>query len=367
MAEPLKNLIDPALVSAMAAALHASAPDVDADRFRAIALADLDRLELMQRAQQVRTALEETLPADFARAADILEAALPAGDRPGLKGWALLPVSQFVALHGLAHFDRSLALLKALTPHFTAEFGIRAFIAADQPRALATIGGWVTDPDAHVRRLASEGTRPRLPWAMQLKALIAEPRPILPILTALIDDPSDYVRRSVANSLNDIAKDHPAIVADFVAAHLPGATRERRQLLRHACRTLLKRGDAAILGHFGFAPAEGLTAHLTLGAASVAFGNALPLTLTIENTGTAASDVMIDYAVHHVKADGSLSPKVFKWTALTLSPGESRRLERRHALRPITTRRYYPGRHAVDIRVNGAILAHAEFDLTMEG
>ncbi|SIQ29334.1 3-methyladenine DNA glycosylase AlkC [Rhizobium sp. RU20A] len=367
MAEPLKNLIDPALVATMTTALTASSPDFDAARFTSIALADLDRLELMQRAQQVRAALEASLPADFAAAADSLERALPSGERPGLKGWALLPVNQFVALHGLDHFDRSLALLKALTPHFTAEFGIRAFIAADQKRALATIAGWVDDPDPHVRRLASEGTRPRLPWALQLKALIAEPRPILPILSALIDDPSDYVRRSVANSLNDIAKDHPDVVAEVVATHLPGASRERRQLLRHACRTLLKRGEAAILGHFGFAQTEAITATLTLGANRVRFGDSLPLTLTVENRGPVASELMIDYAVHHVKADGSLSPKVFKWTAVSLAPGETRRLERRHALRPITTRRYYPGRHAVDIRVNGAILADAEFDLDMDG
>lgn len=365
MAEPLKNLLHPALVATMADRIGENAGAFDKARFVASATRDMEQLELMQRAARIRDALVETLPEDFAKAATILSASLPKTDRPGLAGWALLPVSQFIALKGLGHFDLSLGLLKELTPHFTGEFGTRPFILADQDRALSTISRWTSDDNHHVRRLASEGTRPRLPWAMQLPALIRDPQPILPILTALLDDPEEYVRRSVANSLNDIAKDHPDLVADFVGRHLAGALPERMRLLRHASRTLLKKGHAAALANFGFAPLSGISAALTIRTPRVDFGDALAFSLALRNEGAETQQVMVDYAVHHRKANGSLAPKVFKWKSLALGPGEKVEMERRHTIRAITTRQYYPGGHRVEILVNGAAVAAADFQLVI--
>ena len=365
MAEPLKNLLHPALVQTMATHILANAPIFDAERFVAISCDGMETLELMQRATRIRDALAVTLPDDFPQAAAVLTASLPAKDRAGLTGWALLPVSQFVALSGLKHFDISMNLLRALTPHFTAEFGIRPFIHAEQDRALEMIVGWTTDPNHHVRRLASEGTRPRLPWAMRLPALMRDPRPILPILVALMDDPEDYVRRSVANSLNDIAKDHPDMVAEFVGAHIGGASSERRQLLRHASRTLLKKGHAAALSNFGFAALTGIAADLAVGTPTVRFGDGLTFTLSLKNESPNPQPLMVDYAVHHMKANGSLAPKVFKWKSLTLKAGETVVMDRRHAMRAITTRQYYPGRHRLEILVNGAVLAGGDFELIL--
>ncbi len=365
MAEPLKNLLHPGLVTDMAGHISSHAPDFDAARFTRLATDGMAALELMQRAERIKDALAETLPADYAAAADILRKALPENGTPGLTGWALLPVNQFVSQHGLQHFELSLALLKALTPHFTAEFGIRRFIHAEQDRALAEISGWVTDANHHVRRLASEGTRPRLPWAMRLPALVKDPQPILPILVALLDDPEDYVRRSVANSLNDIAKNHPALVTDFVERHIANASAERRQLLRHASRTLLKRGDAKALANFGFVAAKGIAATLTLAAPIVEFGDKLGFSIVVTNAEAAPQRLMIDYAIHHVKANGTLAPKVFKWKQLDLPAGASHGIARDHAIRAITTRRYYPGAHRIEILINGAVCASAGFDLRM--
>jgi len=365
MAEPLKNLLHPALVKTMAEDIAANTGGFDKARFIDLATRDMQQLELMQRSIQIRDALVETLPAEFAEAAAILSASLPQNGDSGLVGWALLPVSQFVAQRGLDNFDLSLVLLKELTPHFTAEFGIRPFIHLNQERALATIGNWTTDQNHHVRRLASEGTRPRLPWAMRLPALMRDPQPILPILTALLDDREEYVRRSVANSLNDIAKDHPDLVAGFVAQHVADASAERRQLLRHASRTLLKKGHAAALANFGFAPLSGITAALNIQTESVDFGNSLAFTLAITNQGAASQQVMIDYAIHHRKANGGLAPKIFKWKSLTLNPRETVEMPRQHAIRAITTRQYYPGGHRLEILVNGAVLASGAFQLVM--
>ncbi|MFC5756812.1 DNA alkylation repair protein [Rhizobium sp. GCM10022189] len=365
MPEPLKNLLHPALVRAMAGVIAARAPSFDGARFTALATDGIESLELMERATLIRDALFATLPADFPEAATILSASLPAAGRDGLTGWMLLPVNQFIAARGLGDFDRALDLLKALTPHFTAEFGIRPFIHQDQQRALATIGGWAGDENHHVRRLASEGTRPRLPWAMRLPQLVKDPSPIIPILTALMDDPEDYVRRSVANSLNDIAKDHPDLVAAFIADHIEGASAERRWLLKHASRTLLKKGHARALANFGFGAAAALECSLLLPNPAVLFGEGLDFGIRLRNAGKAPQSLMIDYAIHHVKADGSLSPKVFKWKTVTLAAGEDHVVRRRHAMRPITTRRYYPGEHRIVILINGVETAAGNFVLSM--
>ncbi|EJZ19817.1 DNA alkylation repair protein [Rhizobium sp. Pop5] len=365
MPEPLKNLLHEALVAEMGDHIAANAPSFDRSRFVALATDSLPALELMARSALIRDALFVTLPNDFPEAAAILKASLPTPSRPGLSSWMLLPVNQFIAARGPDHFDLGLDLLKALTPHFTAEFGIRPFIHRDQDRALAVISGWVGDPDRHVRRLASEGTRPRLPWAMRLPQLVKDPAPILPVLTALMDDPEDYVRRSVANSLNDIAKDHPDLVAGFVAGHIEGASTERRWLLKHASRTLLKKGHAQALANFGFGAATSLACELRLANSEVIFGEGLDFEICLTNTGETTQPLMIDYVVHHVKADGSLSPKVFKCKTVTLAPGQSQAIERRHAIRPITTRRYYPGEHRIAILVNGAESASQSFVLRM--
>ena len=363
MAEPLKHLIGAHTVRNTAGVISRAFPEFDAEGFLAFVLPEIDDLELMQRGQRIAEGMGCFLPQDFARAAPILVGCLPARGSGGLSGWALLSFNQYIAARGLDHVELALDLLKALTPHFTGEFGIRALIHRDQALALSIISGWVEDPDHHVRRLASEGTRPRLPWAMRLPALVRDPAPILPLLTALIDDPEDYVRRSVANSLNDIAKDHPDLVADFVAGHRPGASPERLWLLRHASRTLLKKGHAGALASFGFEPLEGVTADLFLATAQVGFPGELRFRIELSNATTRPQKVMLDYAIHHRLKDGRLSPKVFKGKAVTLPPGEGLAIERRHAFRPITTRVHYPGEHRVEILVNGESLAGAAFTL----
>jgi 3-methyladenine DNA glycosylase AlkC len=365
--EPLKNLLHPALVRDMGEIIAAADLDFDKERFIALATQGLDALELMERSALIREALVATLPDDFAKAATVLQSSLPSSGRRGLTGWMLLPVNQFIAAKGLSHFDLSLDLLKSLTPHFTAEFGIRPFIHQDQARALDIIGAWTGDNNHHVRRLASEGTRPRLPWAMRLPQLVKDPAPILPILTALMDDPEDYVRRSVANSLNDIAKDHPDMVAGFIGRHIEEASANRRWLLKHASRTLLKKGHAQALANFGFGAAVTLECELTLRQSDVVFGNGLDFAIRIRNTGTKPQSLMIDYAIHHMKADGSLTPKVFKWKTVLLAAGDGFALERRHAMRPITTRRYYAGEHRISVLINGTEMASAPFTLDMPG
>ncbi|SIQ30774.1 3-methyladenine DNA glycosylase AlkC [Rhizobium sp. RU33A] len=366
MAEPLKHLIGPHTARDTADALARAWGHFDQAAFLDDILPFIDGLELMQRGQCIADALHRHLPSDFDQAATMLHACLPAPDRAGLSGWALLSFNQYVAAHGRGHLNAALGLLKALTPHFTGEFGIRPFIAEEQEKAMAIIAGWVSDPNHHVRRLASEGTRPRLPWAMRLPALVKDPKPILPILEALIDDPEDYVRRSVANSLNDIAKDHPDLVADFVERHKVDASKDRLWLLKHASRTLIKKGHGKALANFGFAPLTDVTATLRLEKDHVAFPGELGFEVHLRNSGSEARTVLVDYAIHHQKKDGSLSPKVFKGKSLQLKPGESATIAKRHAFRPITTRVYHAGTHALEIFLNGRSAARQSFEVHLE-
>lgn len=374
--EPFKNLIHAGLVQRMGGHLQRAWPDFDAARFERVAVEGLDALELKARAMQIADALQATLPEDFEHAARILEAALAppwpddrlGSDDPcqaGLEGWALWPAGEFVARQGLHDPARGLRALHALTQRFSAEFAIRPFIATHPESVFPILQRWTRDPSAHVRRLVSEGSRPRLPWGLQLQSLVADPSPTQPLLQALQDDVSPYVRRSVANHLNDIAKDHPQRVVDWVRTHGgASAPDERVRLLRHASRTLIKRGEPAMLAAWGLGrPLQGQVT-MQLSPARLSLGQSLTIDLTVLSSSRRPQALVIDYAVHHVKADGQLSPKVFKGWNLDLAAGEQRLLRKSHAVRPITTRRYYPGRHLLDVRINGQVVAQAAFELT---
>ena len=374
MAEPFKHLINADVVRSIGSHLQRVDPGFNRREFEARARAGLDALELKARVLHVADALVAALPADVDRAAGHLEASLgPAGQgddlsalrtsEGGLGGWAVWPLTEAIARIAIDAPERGLAALHAMTQRMTAEFAIRPFIVRHPALCFATLARWTADPSAHVRRLVSEGSRPRLPWGMRLQALVLDPSPTLPLLAALQDDPSEYVRRSVANHLNDIARDHPSLVAGWLATHLPGASAQRIALLKHASRTLIKRGDAAVLGAWGLGAAFAGEATWRASPARVAVGGSLTLSLSLRSSSARPQRLVIDYAVHHRKADGSSSPKVFKGWTLELGPREARALERRHSFKVVTTRRYYPGEHTAELRINGQSLAAAKFHL----
>lgn len=375
MAEPFKNLLGEALVRQAGEQLQRAWPAFDRSGFEQQALHGLQALELKARARQLAAALQSTLPADFDAACSVLERSLAppaapgAGSNsvgPGLAGWIVWPMTEWVATAGLLQPERALQALHAMTQRFTAEWAVRPFIVEHPMLTWATLQRWCDDPSPHVRRLVSEGSRPRLPWGLQLKGLVADPSPTLPLLERLQDDESDYVRRSVANHLNDIAKDHPALVADWLAAHLPGAPAPRRALLRHASRTLIKRGDARVLSAWGLGQALAGTATLAIAPSKARLGeDGVTLDVDLRSTARAPQPLEIDYAVHHVKAHGGATAKVFKGWKLVLGAGETRLLRKRHALKPITTRRYHAGWHRVELLVNGQAVAEAGFELVL--
>jgi 3-methyladenine DNA glycosylase AlkC len=376
--EPFKNLFNTNVISEMArhlsrASAEVGVPAFDGKSFRRRAGRNLEALELKERSAQIEEALTEFLPDDFPVAAEVLRGALrdhgqgstePAvAPREGLSGLALMPVADYVARHGLEYFDLALALLKELTKQSSSEFAIRPFLVAEQERTLTVLEEWTGDSNHHVRRLVSEGTRPRLPWGTRLSAFVEDPRPVLTLLEALKDDPSEYVRRSVANNLNDVAKDHPDLVVGIAARWLEGASEERRRLVRHACRTLVKQGHPGALKALGYGPPRISLGALTVLTPVVRLGEALSFEVAFRSDADSEQSLMVDYVIHHRKANGTTSPKVFKWKTLTLAAGNEHRAVRKHSMKRITTRTYYPGAHFVELQVNGRVMGKAEFEV----
>jgi 3-methyladenine DNA glycosylase AlkC len=382
MAEAFKNLINAKVVREVGHHLARVWPEFDQAQFERLAITGLTELEFKARAQHLATALHHTLPRPFPKAASVLQASLKKVPKPrrdhdpdkelgqlstdetGLAGWALWAFGEYVARHGMDHPEQALQALHAITQRFTAEFAIRPFIVQHPALALATLGKWAKDPSAHVRRLVSEGSRPRLPWGLRLQALVQDPSPTLPLLLKLQDDPSEYVRRSVANHLNDIAKDHPDLLSDWLDTHLPEASAERRKLLRHASRSLIKSAHPGVMNAWGLG--EPFKGRITfkLGAKKVAVGDTLPIHVTLESHSDQPQTLELDYRVHHVKANGETSPKTFKGKRITLAPGEQLVWLKQHPLKPVSTRRYYPGKHSLEIQLNGQLQGQASFDLT---
>ncbi len=367
MPEPFKTFFNAGTIATIGANLAAQSPAFDRARFEALALEGLEALELKARAAQITRALDACLPADFAAACDLMLAALApadaAEDAPGIRGWAVMPMADLVALRGLDDLDRGMEVLREMTRRFSAEFAVRPFILADPERALAHLMRWTKDADWRVRRLASEGSRPRLPWGSRLAPLVAEPSPLIPLLERLRDDPSEDVRRSVANSLNDIAKDHPDLVAAIARDWLRRAPPDRVRLVRHACRSLVKAGHGPTLAALGFGEPALRLERLEVTTPVVRFGGALEFAAVLLSEGAAPQRIVLDYAIHHRKANGGTTAKVFKWRQLTLAPGERLHLARRHPIRRITTRVYHDGAHRIELLANGRPLGSAEFVL----
>lgn len=329
------------------------------------ALTGYEALELMPRGRHIAQALRTHLPQDVPAALDILLASLdsPRGKAGGsLASFLFMPHTVYVSAYALDHFDTAMRAQHVLTQHFTAEFSIRPFIEKYPQRTLAQLRAWTTDPSPHVRRLVSEGTRPRLPWAPRLRALQRDPRPALELLELLKDDPELYVRRSVANHLNDIGKDHPELLAAVAKRWLKNAGPERAWIVRHALRSAIKRGDAGALAVSGFgAKAEVEVREPTITPARVRSGGKVNIAFDLVNKQSRSQRLLADLRVYYQKANNKTAPKVFKLKTVELAPRATLHFEKKLSLADLTTRRHYPGKHRVEVLLNGRAVLLGEF------
>jgi 3-methyladenine DNA glycosylase AlkC len=356
-----KDRISPAAVSGLAADLSAAWPEFPAERFVTLATAGLDSLEMKARVSHVAAALDACLPADFDESAALIRRTL---ERPTFDGWIVFSVNDWVASAGLAHPGTALGLLGELTSRWTAEYAVRPFIAHHPELAFEQLEDWTSSEDEHRRRLASEGSRPRLPWASQLRSLIEDPSPTIALLDRLVDDPSAYVRKSVANHVNDISKDHPGLAVGVVSGWVAAdpASDRRRWIASHGLRSLVKAGDPDALRLLGYDPDADLRLDgFRVSPARIRPGEAVLIEFSL--TASERTSAMVDYRIHHAGATGRRSPKVFKLKRTVLEPGVRVTFRREHAIREVSVRRIHPGPHLIEVQVNGRVLAGATVEV----
>lgn len=364
----MDELINPIVVAQLRHSLNAVSPASDFSSLQGVqhALAnELAQARLRDRVDAVRDALLVDMPSDVDTANALVR---DAWSDPTFTGWMLWPVTEFVTTRALAsgseaHFDAAMDSLALLTQRHTGEFAIRDMIQARPERALELATGWMQHDNEHVRRLASEGTRAYLPWAKRVPWLLAHPNATVGILLAGYQDSSEYVRRSVANHLNDLSRLSPEVTLD-VAEHWAQHPGEHTAwVLRHGLRTLNKQGNAVALKLLGFSGDDLVIVGPQLADHSIAWQGELAFSASITNTGVEPANVAIDYNLGFQRANGSVSEKIFKLTTKTLAPGETAQIEKKHSFRPITTRRYYPGKHTIAIQANGQIAEVVEFEM----
>ncbi|WP_034161717.1 DNA alkylation repair protein [Sphingomonas sp. ERG5] len=357
-APALKEIFNPQRIRHIADEASLVSPAFDRALFLA-RCSDFDQGSLMARMGRVAESLHAALPGDYAANIAVLRELAPRLN----SSFVTLILPDYVARHGAGHFETSMDALKFFTTFGSSEFAVRHFLQRDFARTLAVMETWAHDENEHVRRLASEGSRPRLPWSFQIKPLMRDPSPLEPILNALKDDPSLYVRRSVANSLNDITKDNPAWALDRIE-RWPLEKTGTAWIAKHALRSLIKKGDRRALTIIGAGavPRVALTG-LRVSPAAITLGQTIDIAFELSSLADESQRLVVDYAIHYVKKSGGVAAKVFKLKTLELAEGAVEQVRKRQSIANFTTRIHYPGRHDIEILINGQVHGRASFEL----
>lgn len=364
----LKDIYSPELISTFSRATCQVWPEFPADRFQDLVFSpDWQTLELKERMRHISTTLQQCLPQDYATAAGILTLVCDGfirehGEKMVFE-YGFLP--DFVERYGLDHPDVSIPALEKITCWTSAEFAVRPYLRDYPERMYRQMQSWAHHSSPLVRRLASEGFRPRLPWGMGIPVLKRQPELILPVLETLRKDPAETVRRSVANNLNDISKDHPELVLE-VAGRWIDDNPDTDWIVRHACRGLLKKGHPKALQLFGFNPdLSSVTVDELQHDTSVQIGERFYFSFSLRNEGQQATMVRLEYRIDYQTLSGKISRKVFKISEFEMAAGEERQFSKNQRFQDFTTRKHYPGEHQLSILVNGQELANGTFDVTM--
>ncbi|MCF8378351.1 MAG: DNA alkylation repair protein [Bacteroidales bacterium] len=329
-------------------------PDFNTKKFQGLIYDEnWSTLELKARMRHTTTCLYQCLPKDYIESLVILIKAAPE-----VKGFEAMTLPDFVEVYGMDHWEESLNALGQFTRYYSSEFAIRPYLDKNPDLAIQYMLSWAESKHDNVRRFASEGCRPRLPWAMILPKFIANPLPVLTVLEKLKNDPSEFVRKSVANNLNDISKDHPDIAIE-TAERWYGNSPETNWIVKHGLRTLLKQGNIRAMRLFGFGdPAKIQIDDFKLSKEKLTIGEELKFSFELNSKESGAKNIRIEYIVDFVKANGKASQKVFQIIEKEYKPGRHK-LERKHSFKNLSTRKHYPGLHKFKLIVNGEPKAEA--------
>lgn len=358
-APALKEIFNAERLKHIATEMTAVYPRFNAIAFLKMANEGLADLSIMQRMARVSECLYAVLPLGYDESLEVLRTLAPRLN----SSFVSISLPQYVAMYGAHDFEQSMDALKYFTAFGSSEFAIRHFLRSDLQRSLTLMQQWSLDDNEHVRRLASEGCRPRLPWSFRLEQIQADPTLAASILDNLKADESLYVRKSVANHLNDITKDHPDWVLDLIEGW-PLDNKHTAWIAKHALRSLIKQGNQralAVIGASGKAEVE--IVGVKVEPAVIRLGEKISLSFTMKSTVSESQRLVIDYAIDYVKANGGTSAKVFKLKALTLPGKATEFVSRSQQIKELTTRKHYVGKHTVHILVNGERLASTSFEI----
>lgn len=322
-----------------------------------------NELELKARMRRIAENLGKYLPADYEQALVIIDQVL-AGYPEGHNDFSLMYFPDFVEVFGQdeCHLDLSIAALERYTSSSSSEFAVRPFIITYEKRMMAQMAVWAENDNEHVRRLASEGCRPALPWGQALSCFKKDPTPVLKVLEKLKADPSLYVRKSVANNLNDISKTHPDLVAK-IAKEWYGKNEYTDWIVKHGCRTLLKKGNRDVLAIFGFQNAASLSVEdFALNALSVSIGDDIVFSFAV--SVKEPIKVRLEYGIDYVKSNGKRNRKIFQISEISLKENQKKVYSKKHSFADASTRKHYSGMHSVTLIVNGAERGTLDFELT---
>jgi len=356
-----KNSINQSVVKKMGKVFHEVYPDFNQKRFIQLS-SKLSELELKQRVLAITEGLRAELPGNYSEDKNIIEKVL---SKKKLSGFELWPISEYISQFGTDHFDESLELMYQLTQQFTSEFAIRSFLQKDPHRIIKKLKTWVKDENVHVRRWISEGTRPLLPWGGKIQSFIIKPE-TLHLLDDLKYDDELYVRKSVANHLNDISKNHPELVVKTLKEWIkksPALHIDKiHWIKKHALRTLIKKGHKNALSLMGVSHDCAVKVNaFKLNKKVFTQGDVLEFEFMLESTGKKTQTLIVDYLIGFVKSNGTISCKVFKLKNIEIKAGEKIKVNKRHDLKKITTMTFYPGKHELLIQINGKILKKASW------
>lgn len=366
MSTLLKDLYSPAFYEQFSATLKKTVPTLDKKKFlKQIFTPAFEQYELKERMAHTAHVLHRFFPQNYKDAAPLLCELVEQIKAHGPKASSIeyLFIPEYIYLYGLADYNRSVAAMEKITQFITCEFAIRHFIIRYEDRMIPQMLKWSTHKNRHVRRLATEGCRPRLPWAMALPMLKKDPSPILPILENLRQDSCEVVRRSVANNLNDISKDNPAIALQ-IAKKWKGLGEETDAIIKHGLRTLLKAGDATVLSFYKLTADHFKLSHFKINTPAISIGEYLQFECMVENSSSKTQTLRLEYAIHYLKSNGTLSKKVFKISERIVGAGEKVKVIRRQSFKPITTRVFYKGIHQLSIILNGKESKALSFELS---
>jgi len=366
MATPLKNYYNDRFFDFFSSVFSEVYTTFDGKKFKEqIYAGEWEKLELKERMRKTADVLASMLPKDFKEAAQYIQAFADhyhASNRSGF-GFELMFVCDFVERYGIDDVETAIQTMEKTTTLSSAEFAVRPFLNKYPERMMKQMNTWSKHPHELVRRLSTEGFRPRLPWGLAVPYLKKDPSPVFEVLESLKDDASENVRRSVANNLNDISKDHPEKVLEVLTRWKKNHP-ETERVIKHASRTLLKQGHQEILELFGSSSSEYLSFMLVDGLTStIRVNEAQAFSFQIHHTGKTEQKIRVEYVIYFLLNNGKHGKKVFFITEKILQPGQNIQLKKSHTFKPITTRTYYEGLHKMAVLVNGKEYGLGEFNL----